>query len=138
MNVRTDTLTLTLALILLRLHWACVHRPRPAKETPKQLRHRRPTLSTTMIRCTGAGRPSANRNRCGWSFRRASLGGRTPGHRVHPGGSGGGEPGTERTEIRIAYDDDAIYIGATLYDSSRSRRGSIGAIRGAAISTTSR
>ena len=28
-----------------------------------------------------------------------------------------GEPGTERTEIRVAYDDDAIYIGATLYDS---------------------
>jgi hypothetical protein len=27
------------------------------------------------------------------------------------------EPGTERTEIRVAYDDDAIYIGATLYDS---------------------
>ena len=28
-----------------------------------------------------------------------------------------GEPGTERTDFRIVYDDDAIYIGATLYDS---------------------
>jgi hypothetical protein len=28
-----------------------------------------------------------------------------------------GEPGTERTEFRVAYDDDAIYIGAMLYDS---------------------
>ena len=27
-----------------------------------------------------------------------------------------GEPGTERTEIRVAYDDDAIYIGAMLFD----------------------
>ena len=27
-----------------------------------------------------------------------------------------GEPGTERTEFRVAYDDDAIYIGAMLYD----------------------
>ena len=29
-----------------------------------------------------------------------------------------GEPGTERTEFRVAYDDDAIYIGAMLYDRS--------------------
>ncbi len=29
-----------------------------------------------------------------------------------------GAPGTERTEFRVAYDDDAIYIGAMLYDSS--------------------
>ena len=29
-----------------------------------------------------------------------------------------GEPGTERTEFRVAYDDDAIYIGAMLYDSA--------------------
>ena len=28
-----------------------------------------------------------------------------------------GEPGTERTVFRVAYDDDAIYIGAMLYDS---------------------
>jgi hypothetical protein len=28
-----------------------------------------------------------------------------------------GEPGTQRTEFRVAYDDDAIYIGAMLYDS---------------------
>ena len=28
-----------------------------------------------------------------------------------------GEPGTERTDFRVAYDDAAIYIGATLYDS---------------------
>ena len=27
-----------------------------------------------------------------------------------------GEPGTERTEFRVAYDGDAIYIGAMLYD----------------------
>ena len=27
-----------------------------------------------------------------------------------------GEPGTERTEFRVAYGDDAIYIGAMLYD----------------------
>ena len=27
-----------------------------------------------------------------------------------------GEPGTQRTEIRVAYDDAAIYIGAMLYD----------------------
>jgi len=27
-----------------------------------------------------------------------------------------GQPGTQRTEIRVAYDDDAIYIGAMLYD----------------------
>ncbi len=27
-----------------------------------------------------------------------------------------GEPGTQRTEVRIAYDDDAIYVGAKLYD----------------------
>jgi hypothetical protein len=27
-----------------------------------------------------------------------------------------GEPGTQRTEIRVAYDDGAIYIGAMLYD----------------------
>ncbi len=29
-----------------------------------------------------------------------------------------GEPGTERTEFRVVYDDDAIYIGAMLYDRS--------------------
>ena len=29
-----------------------------------------------------------------------------------------GEPGTERTEVHVAYDDDAIYIGAMLYDRS--------------------
>ncbi|HUE95890.1 MAG TPA: DUF5916 domain-containing protein [Longimicrobiaceae bacterium] len=28
-----------------------------------------------------------------------------------------GAPGTERTEVRIAYDDGAIYVGAMLYDS---------------------
>ncbi len=28
-----------------------------------------------------------------------------------------GEPGTQRTEFRVVYDDDAIYIGAMLYDS---------------------
>jgi hypothetical protein len=27
-----------------------------------------------------------------------------------------GRPGTQRTEIRFAYDDDAIYVGAMLYD----------------------
>lgn len=29
-----------------------------------------------------------------------------------------GEPVTERTEVHLAYDDDAIYVGAMLYDSS--------------------
>ena len=29
-----------------------------------------------------------------------------------------GEPGTQRTEIRVAYDDAAIYIGAMLYDTN--------------------
>ena len=29
-----------------------------------------------------------------------------------------GEPGTQRTEVRLAYDDAAIYIGAMLYDGS--------------------
>ena len=29
-----------------------------------------------------------------------------------------GEPGTERTEFRVVFDDDAIYIGAMLYDRS--------------------
>jgi hypothetical protein len=29
-----------------------------------------------------------------------------------------GEPGTQRTEVRVAYDDAAIYIGAMLYDTS--------------------
>lgn len=28
-----------------------------------------------------------------------------------------GDPATERTEVRIAYDDEAIYIGARMYDS---------------------
>ena len=28
-----------------------------------------------------------------------------------------GQPATERTEVRILFDDDALYIGATLYDS---------------------
>jgi hypothetical protein len=28
-----------------------------------------------------------------------------------------GEPATERTDVRIAFDDDAIYIGARLFDS---------------------
>jgi len=28
-----------------------------------------------------------------------------------------GAPATERTEVRVAYDDDAIYIGARMYDS---------------------
>ena len=28
-----------------------------------------------------------------------------------------GQPGTQRTEVRIAYDDDAVYVGAMLYDS---------------------
>ena len=32
-----------------------------------------------------------------------------------------GEPATERTEVRILYDDRAIYIGAWLYDSDPSR-----------------
>jgi hypothetical protein len=27
-----------------------------------------------------------------------------------------GEPSTQRTEVRVAYDDDALYIGAMLYD----------------------
>jgi hypothetical protein len=27
-----------------------------------------------------------------------------------------GQPGTQRTEIRIAFDDDAVYVGAMLYD----------------------
>src|SRR5690348_14516088 len=27
-----------------------------------------------------------------------------------------GKPGTERTEVRIVYDHDAIYIGARMYD----------------------
>ncbi len=27
-----------------------------------------------------------------------------------------GQPGTQRTEVRIAYDDDAIYVGAMFYD----------------------
>jgi len=31
-----------------------------------------------------------------------------------------GAPASERTEVRVAYDDDAIYIGAWLYDSSPS------------------
>jgi len=29
-----------------------------------------------------------------------------------------GSPGTQRTEVRVAYDDAAIYIGARMYDSS--------------------
>lgn len=29
-----------------------------------------------------------------------------------------GEPGSQRTEVRVAYDDDAIYIGAVLYDAN--------------------
>lgn len=29
-----------------------------------------------------------------------------------------GEPGSERTEVRILYDDDALYVGALLYDRS--------------------
>jgi hypothetical protein len=29
-----------------------------------------------------------------------------------------GKPATERTEVRIVYDDNALYIGATMYDSS--------------------
>ena len=29
----------------------------------------------------------------------------------------GGEP-TEKTEVRVAYDDDALYIGARMYDSA--------------------
>src|SRR3982751_669867 len=28
-----------------------------------------------------------------------------------------GDPATERTEVRIAFDDDAVYIGARLFDS---------------------
>ncbi len=31
-----------------------------------------------------------------------------------------GEPSTERTEVRILFDDDAVYIGAMLYDSDPS------------------
>src|SRR5688500_20382307 len=31
-----------------------------------------------------------------------------------------GEPATERTEVRLVYDDDAVYVGARLHDSSRS------------------
>jgi len=27
-----------------------------------------------------------------------------------------GQPSTQRTEVRVAYDDDAVYVGATLYD----------------------
>ena len=29
-----------------------------------------------------------------------------------------GEPATERTEVRLVYDDDAVYVGARLHDSS--------------------
>ncbi|MEQ1856648.1 MAG: carbohydrate binding family 9 domain-containing protein, partial [Longimicrobiales bacterium] len=28
-----------------------------------------------------------------------------------------GQPGTQRTEVRLLYDDEALYIGAMLYDS---------------------
>ena len=31
-----------------------------------------------------------------------------------------GEPATERTEVRILFDDEAVYIGAMLYDSDPS------------------
>ena len=32
-----------------------------------------------------------------------------------------GKPATERTEVRVAYDDNALYIGARLFDSQPSR-----------------
>ena len=32
-----------------------------------------------------------------------------------------GQPATERTEIRVLYDDDALYVGARMFDSSRPR-----------------
>lgn len=32
-----------------------------------------------------------------------------------------GEPATERTDVRIVYDDEALYIGATFYDSEPDR-----------------
>ncbi|HEV2124375.1 MAG TPA: hypothetical protein VGW38_16595, partial [Chloroflexota bacterium] len=33
-----------------------------------------------------------------------------------------GEPASERTEVRVLYDDEALYIGAMLYDSGEVRR----------------
>src|SRR5262249_56981805 len=32
-----------------------------------------------------------------------------------------GQPATQRTEVRFAYDDAAIYVGARMYDDSGSR-----------------
>jgi len=32
-----------------------------------------------------------------------------------------GDPATERTEVRIVYDDEAVYVGARMYDSEPSR-----------------
>ena len=30
-----------------------------------------------------------------------------------------GEPATERTDVRVVYDDDAVYVGARMFDSDR-------------------
>src|SRR5262245_6600838 len=32
-----------------------------------------------------------------------------------------GEPASERTEVRVAYDDDALYVGLRLHDSEPAR-----------------
>ena len=34
-----------------------------------------------------------------------------------------GEPSTDKTEVWVAYDDDAVYVGARLWESDSSRRG---------------
>ena len=67
--------------------------------------------SVVAVRVSAAIRVDGRLNDAGWSTATAvtSFTQRQPNE---------GQPASERTEVRVLYDDDAIYIGARLFDSS--------------------
>ena len=82
-------------------------RPRPAEPPARRRAACRPG------RTHERGRAHHARRR----LRRARLETRAPRRRFHPGRSDNGRPATERTEVRIAFSDDALYMGVTCFDS---------------------
>ena len=90
-----------------------VPRPAPA-QSPAEYVHDRHAPAASAARVTAPIRVDGTLDEAAW----ASAAPITDFTQVQPSE---GQPASERTDVRILYDDNALYIGATLYDRQRVR-----------------
>ena len=82
------------------------------------LRHRPADTVGTADAADRRGASLHGAHPCGWPSRRGRLGARDAARPISAARALDGQPATEATEVRILYDDDALYFGILCLDRS--------------------